>query len=63
MEFAVISGCILYQIDMFHDTDFSRAIWILLLSILTPQKNQENKNTKIQKDLHKESLEDCPSWW
>jgi len=63
MEFAVISGCILYQIDMFHDTDFSWTIWILLLSILTPQKNQENKNTKIQKDLHKESLEDCPSWW
>jgi len=44
----------------------------LLLSNFNPTKNQENKKekrkkkkrkSKIQDDIHKESLEDCPSWW
>jgi len=29
-------------------------------------KNQEKKiekKSKIQEDIHEESLEDCPGWW
>jgi hypothetical protein len=26
-------------------------------------KKIKKKNPKIQKDIHKESLEDCLSWW
>jgi hypothetical protein len=36
---------------------------ILLLSIFDPVQNQEKKKSKIQEDIHEDSLEDCPSWW
>jgi hypothetical protein len=39
----------------------------LLLPNFDPIKNQEKKiekiKSKIQDNIHKESLEDCPSWW
>jgi len=37
----------------------------MLLLTFDPIKNQEKnrKKSKLQEDIHEESLEDYPSWW
>ena len=36
---------------------------INFLPVKKLRKKIEKENPKIQEDTHKESLEDCPSWW